>query len=356
MARDAQARARHDVIAERIRALIGSQGPISIAEFMTLANGAYYGGRDPLGRDFITAPEISQAFGEMLGLWCVQVWHDQGRPKHARLVELGPGRGTLMADALRAARVVPEFLDAVEIVFVEASPALRAVQAEKLKDHRVRWSDNFAAGDGVVLVLANEFFDALPVRQFVKTARGWRERMVTLQDGKLAFALSPVPVPDAAIPPGRDDAPPGAICEVSLPAQALISEVAHAIAAHGGAALVVDYGYDRPDFGETLQAVKSNAFAAILDEPGAQDLSAHVDFRALARAAAEVDVHGPVGQGAFLEDIGIKNRIARLAEANPGAREALQAALERLTQPAEMGTLFKTLALTPRGTPAPPGF
>jgi SAM-dependent MidA family methyltransferase len=355
MARDAKARAGTRVIAERIAALIRAQGPIPVCEFMGIANGAYYAARDPLGRDFITAPEISQAFGELLGLWCVQVWHDQGRPKNTRLVELGPGRGTLMADALRAARVVPEFLEHIEIVLVETSPALRAVQRERLKDHSVRWSERFESGDGPLLLLANEFFDALPIRQFVRTVKGWRERMVTF-DGTLGFALSPVPVPDTQIPPGRDNAPDGAVCEICMPAQSLVAEIARAIEVQGGAALIVDYGYDHPDFGETLQAVAGNAFTAILDAPGAHDLSAHVDFRALARAASGAAVHGPVGQGVFLEDIGIAARIERLVQANPGAAETLHAALARLVDPDQMGTLFKVLALTPRGAPSPPGF
>jgi NADH dehydrogenase [ubiquinone] 1 alpha subcomplex assembly factor 7 len=351
-----------NALGERIAALITAQGPISIADFMTLASGQYYATRDPLGQagDFITAPEISQVFGELLGLWCVQIWEDQGRPRAKRLVELGPGRGTLMADALRAARLVPEFLDGLEIVLVEASPTLRALQEEKLKDHTVRWTDRFdsALGDRPLFLLANEFFDALPIRQYVKTARGWRERMVTVADGKLDFALSPVSAPDALIPPDRADAPDGAVYELCQPALSLTDEIARIVAAQGGGALIVDYGYDRADFGETLQAISNQSFAAILDDPGESDLSAHVDFPSLAAAAfrAGAAVFGPTTQGAFLEDLGIVRRFEQLAARNPHAANELWPQLDRLVSPEQMGTLFKALAILPRAVPNPPGF
>jgi NADH dehydrogenase [ubiquinone] 1 alpha subcomplex assembly factor 7 len=336
--------------ADRIAALIAAQGPISVAAFMAEANVAYYAARDPLGRDFVTAPEISQVFGELIGLWLVQCWHDQGRPRDKRLVELGPGRGTLMADILRAGRMAPEFLDGLEIVFVEASPALQAEQQRRVP--QARWTtafDSALAGKPLFLV-ANEFFDALPIRQFVKTATGWRERMVTAgADGALAFALSPLTMPGP-------DAPDGGVIETCPAAQALSTEIAHAIAASGGAALIVDYGYDRPGFGETLQAVAGHRFAGLLDSPGDSDLSAHVDFAALAAAASEAAVFGPTGQGAFLKSLGIAQRIERLAAANPAQRDSLQAAMDRLTDPGQMGTLFKALAILPKGAPAPAGF
>jgi len=344
-------------LAERIAALIASQGPVSVAHYMALVNDAYYATRDPLGRDFITAPEISQVFGELMGLWIVQAWADQGRPREKRLVELGPGRGTLMADALRAARVAPEFRDGLEIVLVEASPALRAQQEQRVPG--ARWAQGFGEtlADKPLFLIANEFFDALPVRQFVRTAKGWRERMVALDArGALAFALSPVPVPESYLPAGRSDAPDGAVCEISPAAEALTAQIARSIAAQGGAALIVDYGYERPGFGETLQAVAGHSFTAILDDPGESDLSAHVDFAALARAAAEASVHGPVTQGEMLEDLGIAARFARLAQANPGAADALQSQLTRLTRADEMGTLFKALAILPKHAPRPPGF
>jgi NADH dehydrogenase [ubiquinone] 1 alpha subcomplex assembly factor 7 len=351
-----------NALAERIAALIAAQGPISIADFMAMASGRYYATHDPFGRDgdFVTAPEISQVFGELLGLWCVQVWHDQGRPREKRLVELGPGRGTLMADALRAARLVPEFLDGLEIVLVEASPKLRAMQEEKLKDHAVRWTDRFdsSLGDKPLFLLANEFFDALPIRQYVKTASGWRERMVTVANGKLDFALSPVPAPDSLIPLNRSGAPDGAVFELCQPALSLTDEIARIVAAQGGGALIVDYGYAGVDFGETLQAINDKSFAAILDDPGGSDLSAHVDFPSLAvtAAGAGAAVFGPTTQGAFLDTLSIVRRFEQLASRNPNAAQDLRPQLDRLVNPDQMGTLFKALAILPRAAPSPPGF
>jgi NADH dehydrogenase [ubiquinone] 1 alpha subcomplex assembly factor 7 len=351
-----------NALAERVAAQIAAQGPISVADYMSIANAGYYAARDPLGRagDFVTAPEISQVFGEMLGLWCVQVWHDQGRCATKRLVELGPGRGTLMADALRAMRVAPEFLDGIEIVLVESSPALKQAQQERLREwgDKIRWTGRFDSsfGDRPLFLLANEFFDALPIRQYVKTMRGWRERMVTLTGDKLDFALSPVPVPDAAIPPGRGDAPDGGVCEICPSALSLADEIACIVALQGGGALIVDYGYDKPDFGETLQAVQDHAFAGILDDPGESDLSAHVDFAALASAASRASVSGPIAQAEFLDDIGVVRRFEQLASRNPAKAGELWSQLDRLVNPEQMGTLFKALAIVPRGAPAAPGF
>ncbi len=205
----------------------------------------------------------------------------------------------------------------------------------------------------------NEFFDALPVRQYVRTARGWCERMVTADaDGALAFALAPLPVPDSVIPDDRRDAPEGGVCEISPAGLALAGEIACAVAGQGGGALIVDYGYGRPGFGETLQAMADHAFAALLDEPGESDLSAHVDFANLAAQAARggAAVFGPTPQGAFLEDLGISERVARLAAGNPASAASLRAALDRLTGAGQMGTLFQALAIVPGGAPKPPGF
>jgi SAM-dependent MidA family methyltransferase len=354
-----------NALGQRIAGLIAAQGPISVAEFMTLANSAYYAARDPFGAggDFITAPEISQTFGEMLGLWCVQVWHDQGKPKRKRLVELGPGRGTLMADVLRAARVMPDFLDDLEVILVEASPALKEAQQEKLKDVRVpvRWVSQFdsSLADRPLFLLANEFFDALPIRQFVKTARGWCERMITTDPkGELAFALSPVPAPDVLIPSDRETAPEGAVYERADPARSLTEDIAHAIARNGGGALIVDYGYNEPGFGETLQAVSDHAFATILDAPGESDLSAHVDFLALAAAAkvAGASVFGPTTQGEFLQSLGIVRRTEQLVASYKSPHLSLWSDVDRLIAPEQMGTLFKALAILPASAPIPPGF
>src|SRR5665213_946885 len=368
-----------NALSGRIARLIASQGPISIAQFMTMAlhdpQDGYYATRDPFGRggDFTTAPEISQMFGELLGLWCVQCWHDQGKPAPAQLVELGPGRGTLMADALRAAKLMPDFLASIEVVLVEASPALTAIQKETLKDSPapVRWLTQFdeRLSDRPLFLLANEFFDALPIRQFVKTDRGWCERMVGLDtNGVLAFALAPEPSAGFTLPPNRDGAPLGAFYEAASGASALAEQIAEIIARRGGAALIVDYGYGvEAGFGVTLQAVKDHAFAGVLDSPGEADLSAHIDFAALADAARSGGAkgYGPVEQGEFLTSLGIIPRAERLAQQQAsGSRECghlgdspqAEAQLERLILPDQMGTLFKALAIMPANAPKPPRF
>ena len=344
----------------RIAVLIAAQGPISVAQFMTVAlldpKEGYYVTRDPFGAggDFTTGPEISQMFGEMVGLWLVQAWADQGCPKNPRLVELGPGRGTLMADILRTAKVAPEFLVDLEVVLIEASPALQQMQADKLRNlgADVSWLPQFddSLTARPLFLVANEFFDALPVRQYVKTARGWCERMITAADGELAFALAPVPLPPAAVPAGLDAAPEGGVYEMSPAATALTEDIARAIAARGGAGLIMDYGYgERTGFAETLQAVGGHRFVDVLDEPGEDDLSSHVDFAALTAAARRggASVAGPVTQGAFLANLGIAERAEQLMKANPAEAQNLLAATERLIGNDTMGRLFKALALTP---------
>ena len=359
-----------NALAARIAAQIGAEGPISIAQFMTFALhdpvAGYYATRNPLGADFITAPEVSQMFGELIGLWLAQVWHDQGKPKRPQLVELGPGRGSLLADALRALKLMPEFRAALDIVLVEASPVLRKLQEETLRDCGVpvRWAESFAAGrDGRPLFLvANEFFDALPIRQFVKTEHGWCERMVTLdQNGALAFALAPFPA--TLVPSGRDGAPQGGVYEMSATGESIAEEIGHTIARDGGAALIIDYGYDTPGFGETLQAVAGHEFADVLSDPGASDLSAHVDFRALAGAAMRggVSVCGPMDQGTFLMSLGLSERAGALSntarsDADVATLDAVRIAVDRLVNPDQMGSLFKALAILPKTAPPPPGF
>lgn len=353
---------RSNELGRRIARLIRSQGPLSMAEFMTIAlhdrQGGYYARRNPLGSDFTTAPEISQAFGELLGLWCAHVWQDQGCPAPARLVELGPGRGTLMADALRALRLVPRFLDAIEIVLVESSPVLQDIQRDRLRGAPARWIRDASelARDRPSFVIANEFFDALPVQQYVMSPAGWRERVVTASAGDdLSFATAAVPRTFRA-PTGRGAAEAGAVYEVSPAASALAQDVAHGIASNGGAALVIDYGHDGTGFGDTLQAVSAHRFAGVLDAPGEVDLSCHVDFGALAHVAriAGAQVYGPLPQGDFLRALGIEERLARLARNGEHGSETH--AVERLTDPKQMGTLFKAMAILPHGAPGPPGF
>jgi NADH dehydrogenase [ubiquinone] 1 alpha subcomplex assembly factor 7 len=344
----------------RIAALIEAQGPMSVAQFMTISlldpQHGYYATRDPLGAggDFTTAPEISQMFGEMIGLWLVQAWSDQGCPKNPRLVELGPGRGTLMADILRTAKVAPEFLADLEVVLIEASPALQQVQADKLRGTGadISWQAQFddSLSDRPLFLIANEFFDALPLRQYVKTDRGWCERMVTALNDDLTFALAPVPVPPATIPADRENAPNGGVYETSPASIALAENIAAVIAAKGGAALIIDYGYaEAAGFSETLQAVSGHRFADALAEPGEDDLSAHVDFGALAQAGRRggARIFGPVTQGMLLANIGITDRAEQLMQSNPENAKDLLSATERLIGNEQMGKLFKALAFVP---------
>ena len=350
---------------QRILGLIRAQGPMSIAQYMQMALldpfGGYYALRDPFGRDFVTAPEVSQIFGELIGLFFVQAWEDRGRPAPFHLVELGPGRGTLMADMMRAAaKVRPEFAEAARIVLLEASPLLRSVQANTLKDHSPRWVLRLdeVPRDAPLFLIANEFFDALPVRQFVKCADGWRERMLGAQEDALRFVLAPDKAPASLIPEQFRGAGEGAVFEVNASAIALAGEIARRVARSGGAALIVDYGHAESGLGDTFQAVKANAFADPLAEPGEADLTAHVDFAALAQAARDADslVFGPAPQGEFLEMLGARLRAERLKNAAPARAAEIDAAVERLTSPAQMGTLFKVMALAAPSSPPLPGF
>ena len=342
-----------------LTARIAATGPMTLADYMAECllhpQHGYYTTRDPFGAsgDFTTAPEISQMFGELLGLFLAQVWLDQGQPPAFVLAELGPGRGTLMADAMRATKGVPGFHAALRLCLVEASPVLRARQAQGLSGYQVEW---FATVQdlpaGPLYLIANEFFDALPIRQFQRTGGGWRERMVGLSAGTLGFGLGPE-VRVAALDTRLADMPDGGIVEFCPTAGPIVQEVSSRIAKAGGVALIVDYG-GRASRADTFQALKSNAYADPFAEPGQADLTAHVDFAALAGASRVAHVF--TTQGAFLAQLGITARSARLAQELSGA--ALQshlAATRRLTDDAEMGTLFKVLMLYPAAGPSPPG-
>jgi NADH dehydrogenase [ubiquinone] 1 alpha subcomplex assembly factor 7 len=345
--------------------LIEAQGPLTVAQYMAMALGdpehGYYIRRDPLGRDFITAPEVSQMFGELIGLFFVQAWEDRRRPETFRLVELGPGRGTLMADMMRAAaKSRPQFVDAARIVLVETSPALRAIQERTLASLRVHWAaqlEDIPPG-GPLFLIANEFFDALPIRQFVKAERGWHEQMVVSRDDDLSFALTPDTVPESVIPDAARHAPTGSFFEINAAATAIVHETARRIADAGGLALIIDYGHAETASGNTLQAVKANAYCDPLAEPGEADLTAHVDFAALAAAAesAGARVLGPVAQGTFLEALGLRARADRLKRDNAEKAAEIDAAVARLTAPQQMGTLFKALAVYEANGPATDGF
>jgi NADH dehydrogenase [ubiquinone] 1 alpha subcomplex assembly factor 7 len=322
----------------------------------------YYMRRDPLGRDFITAPEVNQIFGELIGLFFLQAWEDRGRPKNFNLVELGPGRGTLMADMMRAtAKLRPEFAHAARLTLVETSPALRAKQADTLSALPVNWVSRFddVAVDGPLFLVANEFFDALPIHQFAKSERGWHERMATRDGEELRFALTPDTIPPSVIPAAVRDAPNGSIIGVNPGGTEIMRRIASRIADTGGVALIIDYGHAQTAVGDTLQAMKDSTFADALAEPGEADLTSHVDFAALAAAAHEAGVRvlGPVSQGHFLTALGLRSRADRLERDNPEHAADIDAAVARLTRPEQMGTLFKVLAVYEGATHAsPPGF
>ncbi len=318
--------------------------------FMGRAVAAYYGSRDPFGAkgDFTTAPEISQAFGECLGLWAAVAWQQMGAPARVLLVELGPGRGTLMADALRAAEMVPAFRQALSVHFVEQSPVLQAAQAARVPG--ATWHDGLATlPPGPAIILANEFLDALPIRQFVRRGGGWAERHV--QDG--GFVERPGGHP--ALPA---EAPEAAIQEVCEPALALCQALAERFRHHPGAALFLDYGPAESGFGDSLQAMRAHGRADPLAEAGSVDLTAHVDFAACARAAraAGAAAHGPLPQGVFLQRLGLVSRAAVLARSNPRQAGEVLSAAQRLVAPEAMGQLFKALCLCHAGLPTPPGF
>ena len=345
---------------ERLAAEIAAHGPMTLAAFMERClldpEHGYYATRDPIGAagDFTTAPEISQMFGELLGLALAQAWMDQGSPPRFTLAEAGPGRGTLMADLLRAARKAPGFREAAELHLIEASAPLRERQAEALAGENPCWADRLEdLPDGPVFLVANEFFDALPVRQAVREGGAWRERMVGLRGGDLTFGLSD-PKPVAALSHRLADTRQGDVVEFSPAAQTAAEEIGRRIAAFGGAAVIVDYG-GRDSLGDTFQAVRGHRRADPLAEPGMADLTAHVDFKALARAAP-CRATAATPQGVFLERLGIGQRAQALAQSLDGAAaESHWAAHRRLTHPDEMGTLFKAMGLHPEGTPPPPG-
>ena len=344
-------------LSDHLLARIRADGPLTLAQYMAdaLTHPAmgYYVTRDPLGRDFTTAPEVSQIFGELIGLALAQAWLDQGAPRSVTLAELGPGRGTLMADALRATARLRGFHDAVRLHLVEASPVLRAEQARRLSDHAPTWHDTIdGLPDGPLLLVANEFLDALPIRQFRRAPGGWAETVVTARDGVLALAAAP-PAPVAALAT-REDAPEGTVVELCPALPSTVAAVAARVA-RGGAAIWVDYGHWRAQ-GDTLQALRDGAPVDPLDAPGTADLTAHVDFETVACAAPPAAATGMTAQGVLLERLGATSRAQALARAHPERAEAVAAAHRRLLHPAEMGDLFKALALHPPGAPPPPGF
>jgi len=346
-----------------IKKLIKSSGPMPVWRYMELClthpNYGYYISRDPLGRegDFTTSPEVSQMFGELLGLWVGSVWKAIGSPSLLRLIELGPGRGTLMADALRALRVLPPLYQALSIHLVEINPVLREKQKAALSGVRIiAWHDSLdQVPNGPAVILANEYFDVLPIHQAVKRETGWHERTVEIDDGgKLAFGFAPDPMPrfEVLLPPLVRAAPIGAVFEWRSDTE--IMKIATRVRDQRGAALIIDYGHVRSDAGDTFQAIARHSFADPLKNPGQADVTAHVDFQALARAAEDLGarVPGPVPQGEFLKWIGIETRaVTLMAKASLEVSEDISSALKRLTGDGRgaMGSMFKVLAVSEPG-------
>ena len=343
-------------LAETFRRLIATSGPIPLAHYMAEANARYYTKADPLGAggDFITAPEISQMFGELIGLWLADLWLRAGKPEPVHYVELGPGRGTLARDALRA---MAQHGLAPLVHFVETSPALREQQRQALPQAEFHHDLASLPVDGPLLLVANEFLDALPIRQLLRTAEGWRELMMAPEGERFACLPGALPM-DAAVPERRRDLPEGTLIETSPAAAAVVGEIAGRLAAQGGAALLIDYGHAEERTGSTFQAIRAHRKVDPFAQPGEADLTAHVDFAALAEVAQAHGAHwlGTVPQGRLLRDLGIAQRAEALARSAPEQREALAAALHRLVAPSEMGELFKVMGLAGTGWTSAAGF
>jgi NADH dehydrogenase [ubiquinone] 1 alpha subcomplex assembly factor 7 len=345
---------------QHIRRLIAIAGPMPVSEFMDLCLGhpqhGYYITRDPFGGggDFTTAPEISQMFGELVGVWAVAVWRQMGSPSQLRLIEFGPGRGTMMSDALRATKVVADFREAASIHLVETSPKLREYQENTLigAGFPASWHATLAEiPAGPTIILANEFVDALPVNQVVKQDDGWHERRIGIgDDDRFVFTTAPEPIAhfDRTLPAGVRSAAIGDIFEWR--SDRVVLDICRRLKSTGGAALVIDYGHVASAVGDTFQAVRSHRFTDPLAAPGEVDLTAHVDFDALAASAESIGVrvHGPVTQTEFLMRLGIEKRAATLKTGTPDKTSEIDAALERLTDRSQrgMGSLFKVIGLS----------
>ena len=360
---------------DRIIRQIETEGPISVAEYMTLCLldpvDGYYPTRDPLGSDgdFITAPEISQMFGEVLGLWAIQSWKDLGSPDKVNLVELGPGRGIMMSDLLRAAKLDPDFLKAVQVYLIEASAALEAVQGQTLASAptAVHWIADLAQlPDGPSIIIGNEFLDCLPIRQFIQKDHfagkaGWQERMVMIDDARLSFGIAPAAISDSlqsSLPAGQVDARNDDLLEICLSAQLVLDQLKARFETQPGRALFIDYGPMETEFGDTLQALKRHEKVGVFSDPGNTDLTARVDFSALKEFADQIGLSSTatVTQAEFLSRLGIEIRAVALSRSGPEAKVKISRQLERLMGPDQMGSLFKAICFQSDGLPAPLGF
>lgn len=357
-------------IAAQLKARIAREGPLPVSVFMIEALfdplAGFYAAKDPIGAgaDFITAPEISQMFGELIGVWAAECWTAMDAPDPVQLIELGPGRGAMMADMLRAARLVPAFSAAAQVTLVEASAALKMVQAKTLaaSPNPLGWTDSLdRAPAGPAIIIGNEFLDCLPVRQAIRHEGVWRERCVGLDPDdpdRFAFVLGPVLRPDEAfIPAALRDAPEGALVEMRPGDLQVVDALSRRFSVHPGYALFIDYGPSEPEPGDTLQAIRKHEKVDPLDAPGTADLTARVDFATLGEAAREAGlaVFGPKPQGEFLIGLGVEARAATLIRARPDAKAVIARQLHRLTDEAEMGVLFKAICIASPGLPAPPG-
>ena len=345
-------------LAEIFRRLIRNQGPISLSRFMGESNARYYAGRDPLGKggDFVTAPEISQMFGELIGLWLADMWINAGRVQLVHYVELGPGRGTLAKDVLRSAK---RYGLEPAVHLVEGSPALREIQQAAVPGATFHDDLTSVPTDAPMLLVANEFLDALPVRQCIRVGEEWRERVVIRREEEGRF----VAVPgyrriESGLPPIAAQAQDGAIIETPIVGAGIAYALAQRIAKQGGAAIIIDYGYAGPLLGDTLQAVKAHEFADPFADPGEVDLTTHVDFTIIGNMArqAGLRVSGPVDQGPYLRDLGIDARAEQLARTHPARAAEIEVARARLTSADAMGSLFKAMAWVHPDWADPAGF
>jgi NADH dehydrogenase [ubiquinone] 1 alpha subcomplex assembly factor 7 len=343
---------------ERLVEYIRENGPMTVAEYMAAClhdpDDGYYATRPSIGgesADFLTAPEASQMFGELIGLWCAHEWDALGKPAF-NLIEIGPGRGVMMQDMLRATQRIEGLHDSMNVVMVETSAPLREAQAERVPD--AEWALKLEdAPPGPSMIVANEFLDCLPIRQFVRGEEGWHEKLVGVDEGgALMFGLS------AAIGAPESEDELGAVREIAPALDSVVYELERRLHEAPGRALFIDYGYVKPEGADTLQAVKAHKKLDPIEAPGESDLTAHVDFARLTTLAetAGLAVHGPVTQGAFLRALGIDFRAEALARANPSHAARLTREVKRLTDAAEMGALFKVICISSPNLPPPAGF
>jgi NADH dehydrogenase [ubiquinone] 1 alpha subcomplex assembly factor 7 len=355
-----------NALKQRLLDIIAQDGPLTIAQYMAFClhdpSHGYYSTRPALGADgdFITAPETSQMFGELIGLWCAQTFVELGAPPRCNLIELGPGSGVLMADAWRASRALPAFREAARIFFVEPSAPLRDAQNQALTKvgAEASWIEKLAdAPAAPSIIIANEYLDCLPIRQFIRTNSDWRERLVGARDGDLAYGFAPTPA-NGLIPAGLRDAPVGAIAETREALPAFVAALAERLQSAPGRALLIDYGTAQTTGGATFQAVRAHRSADPLAEPGEADLTAHVDFQAVAELArAEgLGVAGPAPQGGFLHVLGIETRAKALQSAQPAKADIVERQMQRLIAPDQMGGLFQAICISSPGLVAPTGF